>query len=121
MLSHTQNSTRFISTSTPLAVRRVTYTRYMGRTFILTGIILEERQVEVKRWPGIVVTEYRVRNLKTKGVHCFSEHWVNESDVLNISDVTRCPRCDNHGFIAIYGDDSIECPVCNPVDMEITY
>lgn len=121
MLIHSQSTTRFIGTSTPPAVRRITYTRYMGRTFILTGIIQEERQVEVKRWPGIVVTEYRVRNLKTKGVHCFSEHWVNESDVLSITEVKSCPRCNDRQFIAIYGDDAIECPVCNQTEMEITF
>lgn len=121
MLVHNQFTTKFIPASTVAAIRRITYTRYMGRTFILTGVILEERQVEVKRWPGIVVTEYRVRNVKTKGVHCFSEHWVNEADVLSISEVKRCPRCDNHGYIAIYGDDAIQCPICNTTVMEITF
>lgn len=121
MLSISQSTTKFVPTSTAAAIRRITYTRYMGRNFILTGVIEEERQVEVKRWPGIVVTEYRVRVTKRQGQVCFSEHWVNESDVLTISEVApACPRCNDTSILSIRGDETTDCP-CSLVEMEVTF
>lgn len=123
MFMHTQNSTKFVSTSTPPPVRRITYTRYMGRAFILSGVIMEERQVEVKRWPGIVVTEYRVKPSNTASN--LTVHWVNEADVLAISEVQpvgKCPACGDSGYLGIRnGDNDQPCPICNPVEMDVTF
>ena len=66
-------------------VRTIEYTRWMGRAFILTGEIIEEREVQLKRYPGITVIEYRVKTDKTQTN--LSEHWVNEMDVLDIKEV----------------------------------
>lgn len=68
-------------------VRRIEYTRWMGRNFILSGEVVEEREVQLKRWPGVVVTEYKVRPDKDQTNLSF--HWVNEIDVLAIQAVLQ--------------------------------
>lgn len=32
-----------------------------------------------------------------------------------------CPACGDSGYLGISGDDGRECPICNPVEMEVTF
>jgi len=118
MLMHSQNSTRFVSPSSLPPVRRITYTRWQGSNRILKGTIKEEREVAVKRWPGVVVTEYRVK--PDAGQTNLSEHWVNESDVIEIIEKPICARCNDVGYISLRGDDDCACPVCQDIG-EVVY
>lgn len=68
-------------------IRTIEYTRWMGRNFILSGEIIEEREVQLKRYPGVVVIEYRVKTDMSKTN--LSYHWVNEQDVLDIKEVLQ--------------------------------
>lgn len=91
----------------------ITYTRWMGHQYIVTGEIIGEREVKVRRY-NATVTEYLVK--PAPGVTSLSKHIVDESDVVKIESV--CPRCGGSGILSIRGDDDCACPVCGVVDTD---
>lgn len=98
-------------------VRRITFMRWQGANYILTGEIIGEQQVALKRWPGVVVTEYRVK--PDKDQTNLTALWVDESDVLGIVENEPCPRCQDRGHIAVVdGDNDVPCEVCGFVDTD---
>ena len=90
---------------------RITYNRWMGHEFKVTGDVIGERQVTLRRYNAIV-TEYQVR--PDAGYTNLSEHVVNEGDVIELK---QCPACNGVGHIAIRnGCDDQPCPLCSEAD-----
>lgn len=85
----------------------ITYTRWMGANFIISGKVVGEREVTVRRH-NAVVTEYLVET-DPKETN-LSRHVVNESDVIEIK--PPCPDCHDAGIIALHGDNDTPCPRC---------
>lgn len=89
----------------------ITYARWMGSTYIVNGEIIGERQIPVRRYKGVYVTEYLVK--PSAGVTNLSKHVVNEADVVKIDVQPICQTCNGVGYTSIRnGDDSIDCPAC---------
>lgn len=59
----------------------ITYTRWMGHNYIVSGEVIGEREVTLRRY-NAVVTEYLVR--PAIGFTNLSAHVVGESDVITI-------------------------------------
>lgn len=87
---------------------RITYTRWMGANYIVSGDVIGEREVSVRRYHGVMVTEYLVK--PDAGVTNLSKHVVNEGDVVELK--PACPRCNGQQVIAIVGDQDTPCPEC---------
>lgn len=94
----------------------IVYTRWMGANYIISGKLIGEREVAVRRH-NAVVTEYLVvTDPKETNI---SRHIVNESDVIEIK--PPCPRCGDHGYLSIVGDCDTPCPCCNVSDDEVIF
>ena len=92
---------------------QIIYTRWMGQQYIISGKLIGEREVEVKRHNAIV-TEYLV--ITDPKETNLSRHIVNESDVIEIK--PPCPDCNDHGFLSIRGDQDVPCKRCGFVDTD---
>lgn len=96
---------------------QIIYTRWMGQQYIISGKLIGEREVAVRRH-NAVVTEYLV--VTDPKETNLSRHIVNESDVIEIK--PTCPDCGDVGYISIRGDEAVNCPTCNPMgDSEVTF
>lgn len=112
MLGQQQNSTPDFRPSSG----RIVYTRWMGANYIISGNVIGEREVVVRRH-NAVVTEYLV--VTDPEVTNLSRHIVDESNVIEIK--PPCPDCGGHGYLSIVGDQDTPCPVCNPVADEVAF
>lgn len=93
----------------------IVYTRWMGANYIVSGEVIGEREVKIRRY-NATVTEYLVK--PAPGVTGLSRHIVDESAVVKIE---KCERCHDHGYLSIVGDSDVPCPVCNVSDDEVTF
>jgi hypothetical protein len=50
-----------------------------------------------------------------------STGWQPFSSIRVIEPADVCPSCGDKGYVSIHGDEARECPLCNPVEMEITF
>lgn len=50
-----------------------------------------------------------------------STGWQPFSSIRVIDPAPVCPGCGDHGYLSIVGDQDTPCPICNPVEMEVTF
>lgn len=84
----------------------------------MNGEIIGERQIEVRRYKGVFVTEYLVK--PRAGVTNLSRHVVNEADVVQIAE--PCPACNGIGHLSIRnGCDDQPCPLCDDTETSVIF
>lgn len=89
----------------------IVYTRWMGANYIVSGEVIGEREIEVRRHKAFI-TEYLVK--PAVGVTNLSRHIVDESNVVKIE---KCQRCHDQGYLSIRnGCDDQPCPICGETD-----
>jgi hypothetical protein len=105
------------SSPAPSVGDRVSYKRWMGSTYVLRGRVQQVSTFTPRRYPGVTVYEYVIT--PEDGRSNLTTHVVDEGDIVDVLPV--CPACGDHGYLSIVGDLDTPCPICNPIEMEVTF
>lgn len=117
MLSTNQFTPDALSASIELCGTPVQYTRWNGsRNVILSGKVMAVHTF-IPRRSVEPVSEYFV--IPDKDCTNLTFHLVDESDIVGV--VERCPRCNNHGYISISGDNDTPCPLCDDTETSVPF